>query len=181
MRGVTPVARSTRSNESFDRVLLATGVTPRKPKINGVEHEKVLSYVDVLRGNAKVGGKVAIIGAGGIGFDIAEYLSHDGGNSSVDKNVFMNEWGIDSSFETSGGVLNFNPTHRSAREVTMLQRKSSKLGKSLGKSTGWIHRRAMGMRNVQLLGGCEYENIDCLLYTSPSPRDQRGSRMPSSA
>ena len=159
------VKLSTRINDaselkSFDRVLLATGVTPRKPKINGVEHEKVLSYVDVLRGNANVGGKVAIIGAGGIGFDIAEYLSHDGGNSSVDQSAFMNEWGIDSSFEISGGVLNFNPTHRSAREVTMLQRKSSKLGKSLGKSTGWIHRRAMGMRNVQLLGGCEYENID---------------------
>lgn len=146
--------------KTFDQVLLATGVTPRTPAIDGIEHDKVLSYVDVLRGKATVGKKVAIIGAGGIGFDIAEYLSHDGENSSVDRTDFMREWGIDSSFETSGGVLNFNPKQSSAREITLLQRKSSKLGKNLGKSTGWIHRRAMGMRDVQMLGGCEYENID---------------------
>lgn len=146
--------------KSFDQVLLATGVTPRTPKIKGIEHEKVLSYIDVLRGKANVGSKVAIIGAGGIGFDMAEYLSHDGSNSSVDRDAFMHEWGIDTTFETSGGVTNFNPTHRAAREVIMLQRKSSKLGKNLGKSTGWIHRRTMSMRNVQMLGGCEYTNID---------------------
>ena len=145
---------------AYDEVFLATGVSPRTPNIEGVQHDKVLSYVDVLRGQANVGAKVAIIGAGGIGFDIAEYLTHDGGDSSVNAESFMNEWGIDSSFETVGGVLNFNPTHSSAREVTLLQRKSSKLGKNLGKSTGWIHRRAMGMRNVAMLGGCEYERID---------------------
>jgi len=146
--------------KQFDQVLLATGVTPRTPNIQGIEHEKVLSYVDVLRGKASVGDKVAIIGAGGIGFDIAEYLSHHGEKSSEDHMVFMREWGIDPSFEVSGGVIDFNPTQSSAREITLLQRKSSKLGMHLGKSTGWIHRRTMGMRNVQMLGGCEYVNID---------------------
>lgn len=146
--------------KDFDEVLVATGVIPRTPNIKGVEHDKVLSYIDVLRARANVGAKVAIIGAGGIGFDIAEYLTHDGGDSSTNSVSFMKEWGIDTSFETTGGVVNFNPTHHSAREVTLLQRKNSKLGKNLGKSTGWIHRRAMGMRNVQMLGGCEYEQID---------------------
>jgi len=146
--------------KEFDEVLLATGVTPRTPNIEGVQHNKVLSYVDVLRDRANVGLKVAIIGAGGIGFDIAEYLTHDGGDSSLNRDSFMNEWGIDKSFETPGGVVNFNPSHSSPREVTLLQRKSSKLGKNLGKSTGWIHRRAMSMRNVQMLAGCEYKRID---------------------
>ena len=145
---------------SFDQVLLATGVTPHTPDINGIEHDKVLSYVDVLRGKANVGSKVAIIGAGGIGFDIAEFLSDDGSNSSVDSNAFMHEWGIDPSFESSGGVVNFRPAQVCARQITLLQRKSTKLGKTLGKSTGWIHRRAMGMRSVQMLGGCEYVKID---------------------
>lgn len=146
--------------QEFDEVLLATGVSPRAPNIEGIEHNKVLSYIDVLRERVTVGSKVAIIGAGGIGFDIAEYLTHDGANSSTDPNAFMKEWGIDTHFENAGGVVNFNPTHTSAREVTLLQRKSSKLGKNLGKSTGWIHRRAMSMRGVQMLAGCEYERID---------------------
>jgi len=146
--------------KGFDEVLLATGVTPRSPNIDGIQHDKVLSYVDVLRGRANVGSKVAVIGAGGIGFDIAEYLIHDGGDSSVNKEAFMSEWGIDASFESAGGVTNFNPKHTPARNVTLLQRKDSKLGKNLGKSTGWIHRRAMGMRDVQMLGGCDYKRID---------------------
>ena len=146
--------------KTFDQVLLATGVTPRNPDIKGINHDKVLSYVDVLRGKANVGSKVAIIGAGGIGFDVAEFLSDDGSNASVDRTAFMHEWGIDASFETSGGVTDFNPTQSSARDITLLQRKSTKLGKGLGKSTGWIHRRAMGMRNVKMLGGCDYVNID---------------------
>ena len=146
--------------KTFDQVLLATGVIPRNPDIKGINHDKVLSYVDVLRGKANVGSKVAIIGAGGIGFDVAEFLSDDGSNASVDRTAFMHEWGIDASFETSGGVTDFNPTQSSARDITLLQRKSTKLGKGLGKSTGWIHRRAMGMRNVKMLGGCEYVNID---------------------
>lgn len=144
----------------YDDVILATGVTPRTPGIEGIEHDKVLSYIDVLRGNANVGGRVAIIGAGGIGFDIAEYLSHDGGDASLNPQTFMKEWGIDTSFQSAGGVTDFNPTHTSAREVTLLQRKSTKVGKNLGKSTGWIHRRSMSMRGVNMLGGCSYEKID---------------------
>ena len=146
--------------EGFDEVLLATGVTPRMPPIEGIEHSKVLSYVDVLRGRANVGSKVAIIGAGGIGFDIAEFISHDGNDSSVNPMTFMAEWGIDTSFEVAGGVTNFNPKHQPAREVTLLQRKSTKMGKNLGKSTGWIHRRALAMRDVNMLTGVEYVKVD---------------------
>ena len=146
--------------EGFDEIVIATGVTPRAPAIEGMEHPKVLSYVDVLRHRANVGARVAIIGAGGIGFDIAETLSHDGGPSSGDPQAFMAEWGIDATFESAGGVSDFAPKHPAAREVFLLQRKAEKLGRSLGKSTGWIHRRALGMRGVTLLGGCEYVRID---------------------
>jgi len=146
--------------EGFDEVLLATGVVPRMPRIEGIEHSKVLSYVDVLRRRANVGNKVAIIGAGGIGFDIAEFISHDGNDSSVNPLTFMAEWGIDTSFESAGGVTDFNPKHQPVREVTLLQRKSSKMGKDLGKSTGWIHRRALAMRDVGMVTGVEYVKID---------------------
>jgi len=146
--------------EGFDEVLLATGVVPRIPRIEGIEHGKVLSYVDVLCGRANVGNKVAIIGAGGIGFDIAEFISHDGNDSSVNPVTFMAQWGIDTSFEIAGGVTDFNPKHQAVREVTLLQRKSSKMGKDLGKSTGWIHRRALTMRDVEMVTGVEYVKID---------------------
>jgi len=146
--------------KEYDDIILATGVTPRTPNIEGVTHDKVLSYIDVLRGKANVGARVAIIGAGGIGFDVAEYLSHDGNDSSLNPQSFMKEWGIDASFQSAGGVSDFNPKHESAREVTLLQRKSTKVGKNLGKSTGWIHRRALNMRGVEMLGGCSYDKID---------------------
>ena len=146
--------------KQYDEIILATGVTPRTPRIEGVEHSKVFSYTDVLQGRANVGQKVAIIGAGGIGFDIAEYLSHTGNDSSTNADTFMTEWGIDASFEKAGGVVDFNPVHEAEREVFLLQRKSSKVGKDLGKSTGWIHRRSLAMRGVEMLGGCEYHKID---------------------
>lgn len=146
--------------KEFDEVFLATGVTPRMPRIEGIEHSKVLSYIDVLTGRAIVGARVAIIGAGGIGFDIAEFLSHDGSDASLNPKTFMAEWGIDSSFESAGGVTNFSPKHQSAREVTLLQRKQTKVGKDLGKSTGWIHRRSLAMRDVKMLNGCDYVKID---------------------
>ena len=145
---------------AYDEVILATGVLPRTPLIDGIEHGKVLSYVDVLRGKANVGARVAVIGAGGIGFDIAEFLSHEGSDASLNPVTFMQQWGIDSSFESAGGVTNFNPQHTSAREIHLLQRKSTKVGKNLGKSTGWIHRRELNMRGVNMLSGCEYEKID---------------------
>ena len=144
----------------FDEVILATGVKPRTPQIEGIDHPKVLSYVDVLRGKVEVGACVAIIGAGGIGFDVAEFLAHDGNDASVNPHTFMNEWGIDPSYECAGGVVNVNPEHASARNVTLLQRKASKVGKNLGKSTGWIHRRSLTLRGVTMLSGCEYQKID---------------------
>ena len=146
--------------EPFDEIVLATGVTPRTPAIEGITHSKVLSYIDVLRDRANVGPSVAIIGAGGIGFDVAEYISHDGNDSSLNPKTFMAEWGVDDTFETAGGVTNFNPKHESQRNVTLLQRKSTKVGKNLGKSTGWIHRRALSLRGVEMLNGCEYVKVD---------------------
>lgn len=145
---------------SFDEVVLATGVTPRTPNIDGITHSKVLSYIDVLRDRANVGSNVAIIGAGGIGFDVAEYISHNGNDSSLNPKTFMSEWGIDETFETVGGVTNFNPKHESNRNVTLLQRKNTKVGKNLGKSTGWIHRRSLSLRGVEMLNGCEYVKVD---------------------
>lgn len=144
----------------FDEIILATGVVPRTPSIPGIDHPKVLSYVNVLRDKANVGGRVAIIGAGGIGFDIAEYLSHDGEDSSLNSDTFLKEWGVDTSFESAGGVNDFTPKLSAARELFLLQRKSTKLGKGLGKSTGWIHRTALNMRGVNMLKGCSYDKVD---------------------
>ncbi len=146
--------------QDFDEILLASGVSPRTPAIDGIDHGKVLSYIDVLRGHANVGARVAIIGAGGIGFDIAEYLLHAGSDASLNPTTFMAEWGIDASFESAGGVTDFNPVHAPNREIFLLQRKQTKVGKGLGKSTGWIHRRSLAMRDVQMLNGCEYVRID---------------------
>ncbi len=103
---------------------------------------------------------MAIIGAGGIGFDVAEYLVHDGNDSSVNPVTFMKEWGIDASFESAGDVDDFNPRHTAAREVTLIQRKYSKVGKSQGKATGWIHRSSLDMRGVKMISGCDYKKID---------------------
>ncbi|MFK7890331.1 MAG: FAD-dependent oxidoreductase [Granulosicoccus sp.] len=144
----------------FDEIILATGVVPRTLNIPGIDHPKVLSYVDVLQRRVNVGARVAIIGAGGIGFDIAEYLTHDGSDSSTNAASFMREWGIDQRFEVKGGVTDFTPAQHSAREVTLLQRKQSKPGKYLGKSTGWIHRRSLSLRAVKMLAGCAYNRID---------------------
>lgn len=146
--------------DGFDEIILATGVVPRTPPIDGIEHPKVLSYTDVLRDQVAVGPRVAIIGAGGIGFDIAEFLGHEGVSTSLDPKAFMAEWGIDPTFETRGGVLDFEPEHECARTIYLLQRKTSKVGKGLGKSTGWIHRRALKLRQVEMIGGCSYERID---------------------
>ena len=146
--------------QQFDEVILATGVLPRTPSLQGIDHSKVLSYVDVLNGRANVGSKVAVMGAGGIGFDIAEFLSHDGNDSSTNPQSFMKQWGIDSTFDAPGGVVNFKPEHAGAREITLLQRKETKVGKNLGKSTGWIHRRSLALQGVNMLAGCQYNKID---------------------
>lgn len=147
----------------FDEVILATGVEPRTPGIEGIDHPSVLGYIDVLAGNAEVGPRVAIIGAGGIGFDIAEFLGDEarGEPEPPDVEEFMREWGIDLTLEARGGIKGVKAKPAPlAREIWLLQRKSSKPGKGLGKTTGWIHRLSLGKRGVKMMGGVEYRKID---------------------
>lgn len=143
----------------FDEVVVATGIIPRTPEFPGVDHPKVLSYVDVLRGNAEVGTKVAIIGAGGIGFDVAEFLTDSGTDASQDIAEFFRQWGVDTEHTTVGGLTEpQRPTP--PRHVHLLQRKSSKLGKGLGKTTGWIHRLELRNRGVDMIAGASYDKVD---------------------
>lgn len=144
----------------FDEVVVATGITPRTPQIEGVDHAKVLSYLDVVRG-AEVGEKVAVIGAGGIGFDISEFLVHQGEPTSQNISAFMAQWGIDMTLSARGGIEGVVPQDEpAAREVYLLQRKSSKVGAQLGKTTGWVHRADLLKKGVQMLNKCEYTRID---------------------
>ena len=146
---------------AFDEVILATGISPRQPPIAGIDHPKVLSYLDVLKHRREVGRKVAIIGAGGIGFDVAEYLTHEGTRPSQHVPTFMKEWGVDMEVATPGGLAANGPQpHPSPREVYLLQRKSSKVGEGLGKTTGWIHRASLQMKNVTMIPGVSYDKID---------------------
>ena len=145
--------------QKFDDIILATGVNPRKVSINGIDHPKVLSYVDVLLHKKPVGKSVAIIGSGGIGFDMAEYLSHEGVSPSVDVGVFLKEWGIDDKYK-DGGALTVPQPHPSPREIYLLQRSKGKLGARLGKTTGWIHRASLKMKKVNMLGSVQYDKID---------------------
>ncbi|MBI5926575.1 MAG: NADPH-dependent 2,4-dienoyl-CoA reductase [Aquabacterium sp.] len=146
--------------QGYDEVIVATGVNPRDPKIPGQDHPKVLSYIDVLRHKKPVGKKVAVIGAGGIGFDVAEYLVHDGHSTTLDLEAWKAEWGVTDPALSPGGLstgkLAVTPP---AREVVLLQRKKGKLGAGLGKTTGWIHRSALKMKNVEMVGGVNYERI----------------------
>ncbi len=149
--------------KSFDEVVLATGVKPRVPEFEGVGHEKALSYIDVLLGDAEVGKKVAIIGAGGIGFDVAEFLGHERHNGPEFPTAegFARQWGIDMKLEARGGVKGVvaEPPPL-ARKIWLLQRKKTKPGKGLGKTTGWIHRLSMRNRGVIMMGGVQYKRID---------------------
>jgi 2,4-dienoyl-CoA reductase (NADPH2) len=140
----------------FDRVMLATGIVPRVPSIPGIEHPKVASYVDVVVGRRQAGARVAIVGAGGIGFDVAELLTH-GGEDGVDS--FRDEWGIDDAFGDRGGLKAPGEKPR-VREVWLLQRKREKVGAGLAKTTGWIRRTLLKKRGVRMLSGVEYERID---------------------
>jgi len=143
----------------YDEVVLATGIIPRELDIDGADHEKVLSYIDVVQDEKPVGQKVAIIGAGGIGFDVAELLAHQGTSPSLDINVFNKEWGVDTSYEQRGAYTLADP-EAPARQITMLQRKEGKMGANLGKTTGWIHRASLKMKSVQMVRGVEYTKID---------------------
>lgn len=145
----------------FDEVILATGVTPRTPDIPGIDHPKVLSYLDVIKGDAKVGKSVAVIGAGGIGFDVSEFLLHEGASSSQDIPEFMAEWGIDMTLQARGGVEGMTPKLEApARDIYLLQRKAKKVGAGLGKTTGWIHRTNLSKMGVKMMGGVSYNCID---------------------
>ncbi|MBH3301018.1 NADPH-dependent 2,4-dienoyl-CoA reductase [Serratia marcescens] len=145
----------------FDEVILACGIVPRTPDIPGIGHAKVLSYLDVLRDKKPVGQRVAIVGAGGIGFDTAEYLSQHGVSSSLDQAEFNREWGIDGRLEQRGGLAEQGPqAPRAARQIYLLQRKTSKVGEGLGKTTGWIHRASLAMRGVKMLNSVSYRLID---------------------
>ena len=147
--------------KDFDAIVLSTGIQPRTPKIDGVNHTKVMSYLDVLKHKKEVAGKVAIIGAGGIGFDVAEYITHEGKSSSLDVADFLKEWGIDGMGEARGGIegVKSNPP-KSPREVFLMQRKDSRVGAKLGKTTGWIHRATLKNKQVTMINGVQYDRID---------------------
>ena len=145
----------------YDEVILATGIAPRTPAIPGIDNPKVLSYLDVILGRKPVGHSVAVIGAGGIGFDVSEFLVHQGVSTSLDRTAFWKEWGIDTTLQARGGVVGIKPElHAPARQVFLLQRKASKVGDGLGKTTGWIHRTGLKNKQVQMLNSVEYLKID---------------------
>lgn len=148
--------------QKFDEIILATGVTPRTLEMEGIDHPKVLNYVDVLYKNKTVGDKVAIVGAGGIGFDMAEYLAHDMAHESVSLNTenYMKEWGVDMAYTTGGALAEAPQPLASPREIYLLKRSKGKHGKNLGKTTGWIHRSSLAMKEVKMLADVSYEKVD---------------------
>jgi 2,4-dienoyl-CoA reductase (NADPH2) len=147
--------------QGYDEVILATGIAPRTPAIPGVDNPKVLSYLDVILARKPVGKSVAVIGAGGIGFDVSEYLVHQGVATSLDRDAFWDEWGIDTQLAARGGVAGIKAhPHAPARQVFLLQRKATKVGDGLGKTTGWIHRTGLKNKQVQMLNSVEYLKID---------------------
>ncbi|WP_313318974.1 NADPH-dependent 2,4-dienoyl-CoA reductase [Stenotrophomonas sp.] len=143
----------------FDEVVVATGISPRKVNFPGADHPMVVSYLDVLLGRVKAADKVAIIGAGGIGFDVGEFLVHEGPSPALDPARWMAEWGVDASFESRGALATPQP-EAPARKVWLLQRSPGKPGAKLGKTTGWIHRATLKAKGVKMLGGVEYLGVD---------------------
>ncbi|MFY1679686.1 MULTISPECIES: NADPH-dependent 2,4-dienoyl-CoA reductase [unclassified Streptomyces] len=145
--------------DGYDEVVVATGVTPRVPEIPGVDHPRVVGYLDVLRGEAPVGDRVAVLGAGGIGFDVAEYLTDVGDRAHEDPPTYFRNWGVDMEHRGPGGLT---PPERPAspRSVHLLQRKTTKVGAGLGKTTGWIHRAELRQRGVTMVAGVAYDRID---------------------
>ena len=157
----TRVSADNLNDGAYDEVVLATGIAPRLPEIEGIGHAKVLNYLDVLKDKKQVGKKVAVIGAGGIGFDVSEYLSHEGEATSQNIEAFMKEWGVDMTMQARGGIEGVEAqVPSSPREVFLLQRKKSKVGAKLGKTTGWIHRAGLINKGVNMMPGCSYDKID---------------------
>jgi 2,4-dienoyl-CoA reductase (NADPH2) len=147
------------SQAHYDDIVVATGVTPRQLQFEGIDHPKVLSYIQVLKERVPVGKRVAIIGAGGIGFDTAEYLTHEGDSGSLNPEKFYAEWGIDTTYEHVGG-LKPAELEKSEREIYLLQRKTASVGAGLGKTTGWIHRTGLKHRDVKMIAGASYDKVD---------------------
>ncbi|MGB1059875.1 MAG: FAD-dependent oxidoreductase, partial [Ketobacter sp.] len=143
--------------QGFDEVIVATGIVPRTPGIPGVEHDKVLSYLDVIAHKKPVGKSVAVIGAGGIGFDVSEYLTHS--DASNDQQQWYEEWGVDTHLAHRSALVE-PKVAPSPRQVYLLQRKESALGKNLGKTSGWVHRAQLKKKNVEMIAGVAYERID---------------------
>ncbi|WP_055700363.1 NADPH-dependent 2,4-dienoyl-CoA reductase [Streptomyces silaceus] len=164
LRGVdvrlnTVVTAEQLKEAAYDEVVLATGVTPRTPEIPGIDHPSVVGYLDVLRDDAPVGERVAIIGAGGIGFDVAEFLTDGGEKASLDPATYFRQWGVDMDYRERGG-LTAPERPVPPRTVHLLQRKTSKVGQNLGKTTGWIHRTELRHRGVAMVAGVQYDLID---------------------
>lgn len=145
--------------DGYDEIVLATGVEPRIPAIPGTDHPNVVSYLDVLRDGAPVGDRVAIVGAGGIGFDVAEFLTDGGDGASLDADTFFRQWGVDTSYAERGG-LRTPERPKSPRTVHLVQRRTTKVGAGLGKTTGWIHRTELRHRGVEMIAGASYDRID---------------------
>lgn len=157
----TRISAEELKSSDFDEIIIATGIKPRIPKINGIEHKKVLSYLDVLKYKKPVGKRVAVIGAGGIGFDLSEYLLHSGESTAMNLDKWLEEWGIDTSIESRGGIAGMKPKFEPGqREIFMFKRSKGKFGGKLGKTTGWIHRANLKKQNVMFINEVEYTKID---------------------
>ncbi|MCY1277691.1 2,4-dienoyl-CoA reductase [compost metagenome] len=157
----TRVSADELAKGGYDEVILATGIAPRTPEIPGIDHGKVISYLDAILERKPVGQKVAVIGAGGIGFDVSEFITHQGESTSLSREAFWKEWGIDGALEARGGIKGIQAQpHAAARQVFLLQRKKSKVGDGLGKTTGWIHRTGLKNKQVQMLNSVEYLKVD---------------------
>jgi len=155
-----PVTADELAKGGYDHVVLATGVTPRTPSIEGFDRPEVHSYADVITGRAQVGSRVAVVGAGGIGFDVSEFLTHAGAHGvAQDAESWMREWGVGDPAKTRGGLAIAAP-QQSPRQVFLLQRKTSRVGAGLGKTTGWVHRAALKARGVEMINGVNYERVD---------------------
>ena len=145
----------------FDHVVIATGINPRVPDIPGIDHEKVVGYIDAIKGNKLIGEKVAVVGAGGIGFDVTELITHEGTSSALDIDLFAKEWGVDFENHPRGGVTGVEPVvNKADREVWLMQRKETPVGRGLGKTTGWTKRLLLNRRGVNMVNAVEYVRVD---------------------